>query len=65
MLSHGDTPICKNLVCLHVCQIAKTSCQTQIHGENKNSDIEVKVQGHTELMNICDTSYHGDTLMCQ
>ena len=32
MLSHGDTPICQNLVCL--CQRAKTSCQTQIHGEN-------------------------------
>ena len=32
MFSHGDTPICQNLVCL--CQRAKTSCQTQIHGEN-------------------------------
>ena len=31
-LSHGDTPICQNLVCL--CKRAKTSCQTQTHGEN-------------------------------
>ena len=30
-----------------------------------NFDIEVKVQGHTDFMNVCDTSYHGDTLMCQ
>ena len=29
-----------------------------------NFDIEVKVQGHTEFMNVCDTSYHGDTLTC-
>ena len=32
MLSHGDTPECQNLVC--PCRRAKTSCQTQIHGEN-------------------------------
>ena len=32
MFSHGDTPICQNLVCL--CQRAKTSCQTQTHGKN-------------------------------
>ena len=32
MLSHGDTHICQNLVCL--CQRAKTFCQTQTHGEN-------------------------------
>ena len=30
-----------------------------------NFDIEVKGQGHTEFMNVCDTSYHSDTLMCQ
>ena len=35
MLSDGDTTICKNLVC--PCQRAKTSCQTQIHGENNMS----------------------------
>ena len=27
--------------------------------------IEVKGQGHTEVMNVQDTSYHGDTLTCQ
>ena len=32
MMSLGDTTICQNLVCL--CPRAKTSCQTQIHGEN-------------------------------
>ena len=26
---------------------------------------KVKGQGHTEVLNVCDTSYHGDTLMCQ
>ena len=30
-----------------------------------NFDIEVKGQGHTEFMNVCHTSYHGDTLTCQ
>ena len=30
MLTHGDTPICQNLVC----QRAKAFCHTQIHGEN-------------------------------
>ena len=59
-MSHGDTPICQNLVCL--CQRAKTSCQYQIHCENINFDIEVKGQGHEC---ICDTSYYGDTLTCQ
>ena len=58
MLSHGDMPIYQNFVCL--CQRAKTSCQTQ-----NNFDIGVKGQGHTEFMNVRDTSYHGDTLKCQ
>ena len=26
-----------------------------------NFDIEVKGQGHTEFMTVCDTSNHGDT----
>ena len=30
-----------------------------------NFDIEVKRQGHTEVMNASDTLYNGDTLMCQ
>ena len=30
-----------------------------------NFDIEIKGQGHTEFMNVRDTQYHGDTLMCQ
>ena len=28
-------------------------------------DIEVKGQGHIEVMNVQNTSYYGDTLMCQ
>ena len=28
-------------------------------------DIEVKGQGHTDFMNVRDTSYHDDTLTCQ
>ena len=61
MLSHGDTPICQNLVCLY--QRAKTSCQTQM--PQYNFDIEVKGQGHTEFMNVRDKLYHGDTLTYQ
>ena len=30
-----------------------------------NFHIEVRGQGHTEFMNVHDTSYHGDTLTCQ
>ena len=30
-----------------------------------NFDIGVKGQGHTEFMNVLDTSYHGDTLKFQ
>ena len=95
MLSHGDTPICQNFVCL--CQRAKTFCQTQIHGENTmyhgdtlacqtkydyvkgqkslvldtkqchkpyKFEFEVKVQGHIWIMNVRDTSSHGDKPMC-
>ena len=32
---------------------------------NYNFDVEVKGQGHTEFINVRDTSYHGDTVMCQ
>ena len=111
MLTHGDTPICQNFVCL--CQRAKTFRQTQIHGKNiililtskvkdinvrdtlnhgdtltcqkydyikgQNSlvmntkkchkpykfDLEVKVQGCIRIMNVLDTSYHGDRSICQ
>ena len=28
-------------------------------------DLEVKVQGRIWIMNVRDTSYHGDTLTCQ
>ena len=54
-------PYANILVCL--CQKTKTSCQTQIHGEN--FDIEVKGQGYTEFINVHNTLYHGDTLTCQ
>ena len=30
-----------------------------------NFDIEVKGQGHTEFMNVRDSSYHDDTLTCE
>ena len=60
MLSNGDLP---NLVCL--CQKARQSCQTQIHDENIVFDIGVKGQGRTEVMDICDTSNHGDPLNCK
>ena len=113
-LSHGDTSICQNLVCL--CLRAKTFCQTQIHCENiililrskvkviahectwhivpwwythkpnkvwlcqktkklrpehkachkpYKFDPEVKVQGCIRIMDVLDTSSHGDRPMCQ
>ena len=61
-MSHGNTPICKNFVCL--CQRAKTSCQIQNSLWKYNFDIDAKGQGHTEFMTVCDTSYHGDTPTC-
>ena len=39
--------------------------QTQIHGEKNNFDIEAKGQGHTDVMNVCDTLSLSKTLMCQ
>ena len=63
MLSHGDTPICQNLVCL--CQRTKTSCETQNYGENISFWYWGKGQGHTDFMNVRDTSYHDDILTCQ
>ena len=42
----------------------RQSCPTQIHGKNKYLfDIEVK--GHTKVMNVLNTLYHGDTLTSQ
>ena len=56
-------PICQNLVCL--CQRVKTSCQTHIHGENIILILRSKVKVIQSVMNVCDTSYNGDTLMCE
>ena len=28
-------------------------------------DIQIKSHSHRKVMNVRDTSYHGDTLMCQ
>ena len=56
MLSHGDKPICQNLVCL--CHRAKTILPDSNSCWKYNFDIEVKVQGHTEVINVCNTSYH-------
>ena len=63
ILSHGDTPIGQNLVCLY--QKAKKILPDSNSWWKYNFHIDVKGQGHTEVMNACDTSYHGDTLTCQ
>ena len=52
-LSHSDTPICQNLVCFY--QKAKTILPDSNSWWKYNSHIEVKGQGHTEVMNACDT----------
>ena len=62
MLSHGDTSIYQNLVCL--CQGADILPDSN-PWRKYNFDIKVKGQGHTEFKNVHDTSYHCDTLKCQ
>ena len=51
-----------------ICQRAKTSCQTQIHGENiiliLSSKVKVRIH-ECDTRNIRDTLYHGDTLTYQ
>ena len=50
---------------VRLCQRAlDNSALSQIHGDNINFDIEAKNQRHPELMNVCDTLSHSDTLMC-
>ena len=43
----------------------RRSFQTQIHGEDIKFDIEIKGQGHTKVIDVRDTSYHGKTLTFQ
>ena len=38
--------------------------QKTIYFENLILNFETKNECHTEVMNICDTSPYGDTLMC-
>ena len=37
---------------------------THIHGGNIDFDIEVKCQGHTEVIDIRDTSSHMPNMVC-
>ena len=62
MLSHGDTQYAK--IWYAKVKKQRQPCKTKIHDE-KIILIEFKGQGHTEVMNVRDTSYHGDTLTCQ
>ena len=48
---------------MHISKSKDDLAQTQIRGDKYNFDIEVKGQGHTEVMNVCDTLSHGDTLV--
>ena len=43
----------------------RRSFQAQIHGDDIYFDIEIKGQGHTKVINVRDTSYHGNTLTFQ
>ena len=62
--SHGDTLIQLNMV--SQCQTIKMlwagheTCQKLY-----KFDLEVKVQGRIWILNVRDTSSHGDTSMCQ
>ena len=55
MLSHGDIPMCQ--IWFAYVDLA----QIQIHGDNMILMLRPKVK----VMNVCDTSSHGETLMCQ
>ena len=52
-MSHGDTSMCQIWYAYVIEQ--RLSCPFKIHGENIIL-IEAKDQGHTEVMNVCDTS---------
>ena len=52
-MSHGDTSMCQIWYAYVIEQ--RRSCPFKIHGENIIL-IEAKDQGHTEVMNVCDTS---------
>ena len=63
MLSHGDTPMCQ--IWYACVKEQRLSCAYNNSWWIYNFDIEVKGQVHTEVSNTCETSYHGDTCMCQ
>ena len=59
MLSHSHIPICQ-IWCAYVKE-QRRSCPDTYSRWKYN--IENKGQGHTKVMNVCDTSSYGDTLM--
>ena len=59
---YGDTPM-PNMV--SQCQIKNNyGPDTKTCQKPYKFDLDVKVQGHTWIMDIRDTSSHGDTPMC-
>ena len=60
MLAYGDTLIF-GMPMLKTKDILPDSNPWWKH----NFDIEVNGQGHTESMNVRDTSHYGNTLACQ
>ena len=58
MLSQCESPICHIWYAYVKEQRHLARLKSMI--QKNNSDIEVKGQGHTELLNVRDTSYHGD-----
>ena len=64
MWSHGDTPMCQ-IWYAYVKEERRSCPYTNSWWKYNFDDIEAKDQGHTEVMNVCYTSSHGDTLMCQ
>ena len=56
MLSHGESPIYHIWYAYFKEQRHLATLKSMI--QKFNVDIEVKGQGHTELMNVRDTSYH-------
>ena len=63
MFSHSYTPFMSRL-CMSMSK-SKDILPDSNSWRKYNVVIEVTGQGHTEFMNVRDTSDHGDTLTCQ
>ena len=62
--SHGDRPMCQIWYANDKANRSNRSGMKTCKKPYK-FDLKVKVQGCIWIMNVRDTSYHGDTITCQ